>query len=49
MMAKDPKCRAGASLPGPVAPVNDTPNPFALDADRAMRLWAKSEELVGAA
>lgn len=39
-----------------VAPVNDTPNPFAdgvrsyaLDADKARRLWAKSEELVGAA
>ncbi|WP_245767482.1 SDR family NAD(P)-dependent oxidoreductase [Stigmatella erecta] len=38
-----------------VAPVNDAPNPFAdgvrlyaLDADKARRLWAKSEELVGA-
>ncbi|NKL33775.1 SDR family NAD(P)-dependent oxidoreductase [Rhizobium leguminosarum bv. viciae] len=36
-----------------VAPINDTPNPFAdgvrsyaLDADRAKRLWAKSEELI---
>ncbi|MGO4727866.1 MULTISPECIES: SDR family NAD(P)-dependent oxidoreductase [unclassified Inquilinus] len=39
-----------------VAPVNDTPNPFAdgvrsyaLDAGKARQLWAKSEELVGAA
>jgi len=39
-----------------VAPVNDTPNPFAdgvrsyaLDADKARQLWAKSEALVGAA
>lgn len=39
-----------------VAAVNDTPNPFAdgvrsyaLDAGRAERLWARSEELVGAA
>lgn len=39
-----------------VAPVNDAPNPFAdgvrsyaLDADRARHLWAKSEELVEAA
>lgn len=39
-----------------VAPINDTPNPFAdgvrsyaLDADRAKRLWKKSEELLGAA
>lgn len=39
-----------------VAAVNDTPNPFAdgvrsyaLDAGRAERLWAMSEELVGAA
>ncbi|NEH59717.1 SDR family NAD(P)-dependent oxidoreductase [Rhizobium leguminosarum] len=38
-----------------VAPINDTPNPFAdgvrsyaLDADKAKRLWAKSEELIGA-
>lgn len=38
-----------------VAPVNDTPNPFAdgvmsyaLDADKAMQLWAKSEEWIGA-
>ncbi|MGO6683783.1 SDR family NAD(P)-dependent oxidoreductase [Rhizobium leguminosarum] len=38
-----------------VAPVNDTPNPFAdgvrsyaLDADKAKQLWAKSEELIGA-
>lgn len=38
-----------------VAPVNDTPNPFAdgarsyaLDADGAGRLWAKSEALIGA-
>jgi NAD(P)-dependent dehydrogenase (short-subunit alcohol dehydrogenase family) len=38
-----------------VAPVNDTPNPFAdgvrsyaLDGDRAKQLWAKSEELIGA-
>jgi NAD(P)-dependent dehydrogenase (short-subunit alcohol dehydrogenase family) len=36
-----------------VAPVNDTPNPFAdgvrsyaLDADKARQLWAKSEELI---
>ncbi|MDR6294281.1 NAD(P)-dependent dehydrogenase (short-subunit alcohol dehydrogenase family) [Inquilinus ginsengisoli] len=39
-----------------VAPVNDTPNPFAdgvrsyaLDAGKARQLWAKSEQLVGAA
>lgn len=39
-----------------VAPINDAPNPFAdgvrsyaLDADQAKRLWAKSEELTGAA
>lgn len=39
-----------------VAPVDDTPNPFAdgvrsyaLDADKAKQLWAKSEELVAAA
>ncbi|MFL6544121.1 MAG: shikimate dehydrogenase, partial [Candidatus Udaeobacter sp.] len=39
-----------------VAPVNDTPNPFddgvrsyALDANKARDLWAKSEEWVGAA
>ncbi|MEI1247130.1 SDR family NAD(P)-dependent oxidoreductase [Rhizobium aouanii] len=39
-----------------VAPINDTPNPFAdgvrsyaLDADKAKRLWAKSEELIEAA
>ncbi|SEN15141.1 NAD(P)-dependent dehydrogenase, short-chain alcohol dehydrogenase family [Duganella sp. CF517] len=39
-----------------VAPVNDTPNPFAdgvrsyaLDADSAARLWAKSEALIGVA
>jgi hypothetical protein len=39
-----------------VAPVNDTPNPFAdgvrsyaLDAGKAKQLWAKSEELVSAA
>ena len=38
-----------------VAPVNDTPNPFAdgvrsyaLDTGKARQLWAKSEELVGA-
>ncbi|MGM0704255.1 MAG: SDR family NAD(P)-dependent oxidoreductase [Pseudomonadota bacterium] len=38
-----------------VAPTDDTPNPFAdgvrsyaLDADRARQLWAKSEEWVGA-
>jgi NAD(P)-dependent dehydrogenase (short-subunit alcohol dehydrogenase family) len=38
-----------------VAPVNDTPNPFAdgvrsyaLDAGKASQLWAKSEELLGA-
>ncbi len=38
-----------------VAPVDDTPNPFAdgvrsyaLDADKAKHLWAKSEALVGA-
>ncbi|MFS2005471.1 SDR family NAD(P)-dependent oxidoreductase [Duganella sp. CT11-25] len=38
-----------------VAPVNDTPNPFAdgvrsyaLDADKARQLWAKSEELTSA-
>ncbi|MBK1838687.1 SDR family NAD(P)-dependent oxidoreductase [Azospirillum sp. YIM B02556] len=39
-----------------IATVNDTPNPFAdgvrsyaLDGDRAQRLWTKSEELVGTA
>lgn len=39
-----------------VAPVNDTDNPFAdgvrsyaLDANKAEQLWAKSEELIGAA
>ncbi|MGN6329863.1 MAG: SDR family NAD(P)-dependent oxidoreductase [Rhodanobacter sp.] len=39
-----------------VAPVNDTPNPFAdgvrsyaLDAHRARQLWTKSEELISAA
>ncbi len=39
-----------------VAPIDDTPNPFAdgvksyaLDADRAKQLWAKSEGLIGAA
>ena len=39
-----------------VAPVDDTPNPFAdgvrsyaLDADRARQLWTRSEQLVGAA
>jgi NAD(P)-dependent dehydrogenase (short-subunit alcohol dehydrogenase family) len=39
-----------------VAPVNDTPNPFAdgvrsyaLNADKAKRLWAKSEQLINAA
>jgi NAD(P)-dependent dehydrogenase (short-subunit alcohol dehydrogenase family) len=39
-----------------VAPIDDTPNPFAdgvrsyaLDADRARQLWAKTEELLGAA
>lgn len=39
-----------------IAPINDTPNPFAdgvrsyaLDADKARQLWAKSEELIGAA
>jgi hypothetical protein len=38
-----------------VAPVNDTPNPFAdgvrshaLDAEKAKHLWAKSEALVRA-
>lgn len=38
-----------------IAPINDSPNPFAdgvksyaLDADKAMRLWAISEELIGA-
>jgi hypothetical protein len=38
-----------------VAPVNDTPNPFAdgvrsyaLDAGKARQLWEKSEELLGA-
>ncbi len=38
-----------------IAPVNDTPNPFAdgvksysLDAGKARKLWAKSEELIGA-
>lgn len=38
-----------------VAPINDTPNPFAdgarsyaLDADKAKRLWVKSEELIAA-
>ncbi|MBD2072351.1 SDR family NAD(P)-dependent oxidoreductase [Phormidium sp. FACHB-592] len=39
-----------------VAPINDTPNPFAdgvrsyaLDANKAKQLWAKSEELISAA
>ena len=39
-----------------IAPLDDTPNPFAdgvksyaLDADRARRLWAKSEEWLAAA
>ncbi|HEY0685810.1 MAG TPA: hypothetical protein VGD45_25945 [Steroidobacter sp.] len=39
-----------------VAPINDTPNPFAdgarayaLDGDKAKQLWAKSEELIDAA
>ena len=39
-----------------VAPINDTLNPFAdgvkshaLDANRAQQLWAKSEDMVGAA
>ncbi|MGV6874055.1 SDR family NAD(P)-dependent oxidoreductase [Pseudochelatococcus sp. B33] len=39
-----------------VAPIDDTPNPFAdgvrsyaLDADKARRLWAKSEEWISAA
>jgi len=39
-----------------IAPINDTPNPFAdgvrsyaLDADKARQLWVKSEELIGAA
>ena len=39
-----------------VAPIDDAPNPFAdgarsyaLDADRAKHLWAKTEELLGAA
>jgi NAD(P)-dependent dehydrogenase (short-subunit alcohol dehydrogenase family) len=39
-----------------VAPINDTPNPFAdgvrsyaLDADKAKQLWAKAEELINAA
>ncbi|WP_342236987.1 SDR family NAD(P)-dependent oxidoreductase [Inquilinus sp. OTU3971] len=39
-----------------VAPINDMPNPFAdgvrsyaLDADKARQLWAKSEELISAA
>ena len=39
-----------------VAPIDDTPNPFAdgvrsyaLDADKARQLWAKSEEMIGAA
>lgn len=38
-----------------VAPLDDTPNPFAdgvrsyaLDADKAKQLWAKSEEMIGA-
>jgi hypothetical protein len=38
-----------------VAPIDDTPNPFAdgvrsyaLDADKAKQLWAKSEELISA-
>lgn len=38
-----------------VAPINDTPNPFAdgvrsyaLDADKARQLWARSEELISA-
>ncbi|MCQ4629094.1 SDR family NAD(P)-dependent oxidoreductase [Shinella sp. CPCC 100929] len=39
-----------------ITPINDTPNPFAdgvrsyaLDAERAKQLWAKSGELIGAA
>ncbi|WP_439617824.1 SDR family NAD(P)-dependent oxidoreductase [Shinella sp.] len=39
-----------------ITPINDTPNPFAdgvrsyaLDAERAKQLWAKSDELIGAA
>ncbi|RFA33453.1 SDR family NAD(P)-dependent oxidoreductase [Alkalilimnicola ehrlichii] len=39
-----------------IAPIDDTPNPFAegvrsyaLDADKARQLWAKSEEWIGAA
>ncbi|MBD1852081.1 SDR family NAD(P)-dependent oxidoreductase [Leptolyngbya sp. FACHB-711] len=39
-----------------IAPINDTPNPFAdgvrsyaLDANKAKQLWAKSEELISAA
>ncbi|WP_404790699.1 SDR family NAD(P)-dependent oxidoreductase [Altericista sp. CCNU0014] len=39
-----------------IAPIDDTPNPFAdgvrsyaLDANKAKQLWAKSEELIGAA
>jgi hypothetical protein len=39
-----------------VAPVNDTPNPFAdgvrsyaLDTGKARQLWAKSEAITGAA
>ncbi|MGG6242805.1 SDR family NAD(P)-dependent oxidoreductase [Nodosilinea sp. AN01ver1] len=39
-----------------IAPIDDTPNPFAdgvrsyaLDADKAKQLWAKSEELISAA
>jgi hypothetical protein len=38
-----------------IAPINDTPNPFAdgvrsyaLDANKAKQLWAKSEELISA-
>jgi hypothetical protein len=39
-----------------IATLDDTPNPFAdgvksyaLDADKAKQLWAKSEELISAA
>ena len=39
-----------------IAPIDDMPNPFAngvksyaLDADKARQLWAKSEEWIGAA
>jgi hypothetical protein len=39
-----------------IAPIDDTPNPFAdgvrsyaLDANKAKQLWAKSEESIGAA